>query len=76
MSRDKNLTPDEREMYERLRPFYDAERLAMAKSLAAKKDNGLFGQNEFEMRDRMRELGAKALELAANERLKKKERGR
>jgi hypothetical protein len=31
----------------------------------------LFGANEYEVRDRVHELGAKALEVAANERQKK-----
>jgi hypothetical protein len=47
----------------------------MAKALASKKDSELFGANEFEMRDRVHELGAKALEVAANERQKKGLRG-
>jgi hypothetical protein len=39
----------------------------MAKSLASKKDGEHFGKNEYELRDRVPELGAKALEIAANE---------
>ena len=58
-------------MFERLEPLFEAERLRMAKSLASKKDEELFGRNEYELRDRVHELGAKALEIAANERQKK-----
>ena len=43
----------------------------MAKSLASKKDGELFGRDEYEVRDRVHELGAKALEIAVNERQKK-----
>lgn len=75
MSLDRNLTADEQLLYERLGPLFEQERLRMAKALASKADNELFGQNEFEMRDRVHELGAKALELAANERQKKGVRG-
>jgi len=71
MSAESNLTVDERELYERLGPLFEAERLRMAKSLASKKDGELFGRNEYELRDRVHELGAKALEIAANERQKK-----
>ena len=45
--------------------------MRLAKSLASKKDEELFGRNEYELRDRVHELGAKALEIAANERQKK-----
>lgn len=71
MSAESNLTVDERELYERLGPLFEAERLRMAKSLASKKDGELFGRNEYELRDRVHELGAKTLEIAANERQKK-----
>lgn len=68
---DMNLSVEERELYERLGPLFEAERVRMAKSLASKKDGELFGKNEYELRDRVHELGAKALEIAANERQKK-----
>jgi hypothetical protein len=71
MAAELNLTADEQELYERLGPLFEAERLRMARSLASKKDGELFGKNEYEMRDRVHELGAKALEIAANERQKK-----
>lgn len=71
MAVDLNLSADEQVLFERLGPLFEAERLRMAKSLASKKDEELFGRNEYEMRDRVHELGAKALEIAANERQKK-----
>ena len=39
--------------------------------LAGKADHELFGQTEFELREIVHRLGAKALETVANERLKK-----
>jgi hypothetical protein len=71
MAVELNLSADERELYDRLGPLFEAERLRMAKALASKKDGELFGKNEYELRDRVHELGAKALEIAANERQKK-----
>ncbi len=71
MNLDQNLTLEEQLLYERLGPLFEQERLRMAKAMASKKDSELFGANEFEVRDRVHELGAKALEVAANERQKK-----
>ncbi len=62
------LNEDERRIYERLEPLFQQERLRMARALA----NGpLFGSKEFELRDQVHDLGAKALEVAADERQKK-----
>jgi hypothetical protein len=71
MSLDPNLTAEEQLLYERLGPLFEQERLRMAKALTSKADSELFGANEYEVRDRVHELGAKALEVAANERQKK-----
>lgn len=71
MSVDQNLTAEEPLLYERLGPLFEQERLRMAKALASQADSELFGANEYEMRDRVHKLGAKALEVAANERQKK-----
>jgi hypothetical protein len=71
MSLDPNLTAEEQLLYDRLGPLFEQEARRMAKALASKKDEELFGQNEYEVRDRVHELGAKALEVAANERQKK-----
>ena len=71
MGVDPNLTAEEQMVYDRLKPLFEQEALRMAKALAAKADHELFGQNEFEVRDRVHELGAKSLEIAANERQKR-----
>jgi hypothetical protein len=71
MAVDTKLSAEEQALFDRLDPLFEAERLRMAKSLASKKDEELFGRNEYELRDRVHELGAKALEIAANERQKK-----
>jgi hypothetical protein len=65
------LSAEEQELYERLRPIVDAEARRMAKLLAGKEDSQLFGKTEFELRDRVHALGAKALEVAVEERQKK-----
>ena len=62
------LNEDERRLYERLGPLFEQERLRMARGLAS---GPLFGQKEFELRDQVHGLGAKALEVAADERQKK-----
>lgn len=67
------FTPDdlndaERQLYERLGPLFEEERLRMARALSA---GPLFGKKEFELRDQVHDLGARALEAAADERQKK-----
>lgn len=42
----------------------------IAESLATKPDDQLFGRTEFELRDRVLRLGAKALQAAAQQRKK------
>lgn len=62
------LNDDERRIYERLEPLFEEERRRIARALA----NGpLFGEKEYELRDRAHDLGAKALEVAADERRKR-----
>ena len=58
-------------IYERLEAAFDQERLRMARLLASKGNHELFGQTEYELRDRVHELGARVLETAADERQKK-----
>ncbi len=65
------LTEAEQQIYERLGDCFDQERKRVAKLLADKDDSNLLGQTEFELRDRVHSLGAKALEVAAAERQKK-----
>ena len=62
------LNEDEQRIYERLGPLFEQERLRMARALAT---GPLFGKKEFELRDQVHNLGAKALEAAADERQKK-----
>lgn len=71
MDAELKLTVEERELYERLGPLFEEKRLQMARALASKADSELFGQNEFAVRDQVHQLGAQALEAAANERQKK-----
>jgi len=71
MSEFERMTAEEQLLYERLGPLFEQERMRMAKALASKADSELFGQNEFEMRDRLHELGAQVLAEAVNERQKK-----
>jgi hypothetical protein len=66
-----NLTAEARELFDAMEEAFFEKRLEMAKHLAAKKDHELFGQNEFEVRDQVHELGARTLETAANTRQKK-----
>ena len=66
--REIDLNEDEQRIFERLGPLFDEERLRMAQALAS---GPLFGKKEYELRDRVHELGAKALEVAADERQKK-----
>lgn len=58
-------------IYERLRGAFDEELKSMARFMAAKPTDQLFGETEFELRDRVHELGARVLETAAEERQKK-----
>lgn len=63
-----DLTPEELALFERLGPLFEQERIRMARALAS---GPLLGKKEFELRDAVHELGAKALEAAADERQKK-----
>ncbi len=47
------LSEDERQIYERLGPLFEQERLRMARALAS---GPLFGKKEFELRDRVQRL--------------------
>ena len=67
------LELDEKELriYELLGECFEQERKRVAKLLAGVDDSNLLGQTEFDLRDRVHALGAKALETVANERQKK-----
>ena len=71
---DLPLSPEQeteaRRLFELLRqPFLDEAR-RLARLLAAKPDAQLLGATEFQVRDRVHRLGARALETALNERKK------
>lgn len=65
---DIKLNEEEQGIFEQLEPLFEEHRLRMARALAK---GPLFGQKEFELRDQVHELGAKALEVAVEERQKK-----
>ena len=58
-------------IHEKLRVKVDSELLDMARLMASKADHEIFGPGEFELRDRLNELGAKIVAESANERAKK-----
>lgn len=58
-------------IYERLRTKMDEELLAMARLMASKEDHEIFGAGEFELRDKLNDVGATVLAESANERSKK-----
>jgi hypothetical protein len=68
---DEEQAAEAQRIYERLQGAFDEELKSMARLMASKANHQLFGQTEFELRDRVHELGAKALEVAADERQKK-----
>lgn len=58
-------------IYQRLRTRMDEELLAMARLMASKADHEIFGKGEFELRDKLNQVGATIVAEAANERSKK-----
>ena len=68
------LTPEQEAEAQRLAALFaeraKAEILQMARLLVSKKDHEIFGKTEFEMRDRVHELGAHFIETALAERKK------
>ena len=71
---DTDLTPDQeaeaRRIYDALKHSADAELLALARLLASKADGEIFGATEFQVRDAVHHLGAKAIETALDGRKK------
>jgi hypothetical protein len=71
---DTDLTPQQeaqaQRIYQTLRHAADTDLLAIARLLAAKADGQLFGATEFQLRDAVHLLGAKALQAALQERKK------
>jgi hypothetical protein len=68
------LTPEQAEVsdriYHALRQAADADLRQLADLLASKPDRQLLGQTEFEVRDAVHTIGAKAFETALKERKK------
>ena len=58
-------------VYKRLQGAFDEELRQMARMMASKENHQLLGQTEFELRDRVHQLGAQVLEAAVDERQKK-----
>ncbi len=71
---DTDLTPaqqaEAQRIYEALKQAADADLLALARLLAAKPDDQLLGATEFQVRDAVHQIGAKALETALQGRKK------
>ena len=57
-------------LFQTLRPILEAELRQMTRLLASKPDDKLLGKTEFEVRDLVHRIGAKAIETALNERKK------
>jgi hypothetical protein len=57
-------------LFQTLQPVLEAELRQLTRLLASKPDDKLLGKTEFEVRDRVHTIGAKALETALNERKK------
>jgi hypothetical protein len=58
-------------VYQKLRAKMDDELLDMARLMASKADHEIFGPGEFELRDKLNEVGATIVAESANERAKK-----
>jgi hypothetical protein len=58
-------------IYQRIRGAFDDEAKRIAQLMASKETRDLFGQTEYQLRDRVHALGAEALQAAADERIKK-----
>ena len=69
-----HLSPEQAEqagqIYEQLRRKQDDKLKELAALLASKPDHQLLGQTEFEVRDLVHDLGAEAIETAAEQRKK------
>jgi hypothetical protein len=74
-----DLTPqqeaDARRIYDVLKAAAEDDLLALARLLASKPDSQIFGQTEFQVRDLVHKIGAKAIEAALDGRKKGGTRG-
>lgn len=79
MSR-SHLTPEQadraEQIFDSLRQATEADLRGIAELLACKEDSQLLGPTEFEVRDRVHTIGAKALQTALNQRKKGDTEGR
>ena len=67
---DPHQEAEAQRIYQALKHAADTDLLAIARLLASKPDGQLFGATEFQVRDAMHRLGAKALQTALQERKK------
>lgn len=58
-------------IYERIRGAFDEEARRLAELMASKEAGQIFGETEYQVRDRVHALGAEVLALTAEERVKK-----
>lgn len=58
-------------IYERIRGAFDAEARRLAELMASKETRQIFGETEYQIRDRVHALGAEVLAATAAERVKK-----
>ena len=67
-----SLTPEQADEADRilrsLRQAVETDLRFLAELLASKPDSRIFGRTEFEVRDRVHRIGAKAIQTALNER--------
>lgn len=75
-----HLNPEHAEraeqIFQSLRQATEADLRGIAELLAGKEDGQLLGPTEFEVRDRVHKIGAKAIETAVNQRKKRGIKGR
>jgi hypothetical protein len=75
-----HLSPEQadraEQIFQSLRQATEADLRGLAELLACKEDGQLLGPAEFEVRDRVHKIGAKAIEAAVDQRKKGGIRGR
>lgn len=59
-------------IYERIRGAFDEEARRLAELMASKETRHIFGETEYQVRDRVHALGAEVLAATAEERVKKR----
>jgi hypothetical protein len=58
-------------IYQQIHAAFDAEARCLARLMAAKPTAEIFGQTEFDVRDRLHDLGTRVFEATADARVKK-----